>query len=109
MRNFVPFLLLLITMSSCLQQDKQVAGPETTAILPDVSTVPLENDQLPGSEAFIANCQTCHTARYIDMQPKFTRKTWEKEVRKMIDVYGAVIDDSTAKIIVDYLVRRQDL
>ncbi len=56
-----------------------------------------------GEELFKANCITCHTLQYIDMQPNFTRKTWEKITDKMIKNFGAPIPDSTAKKIVDYL------
>ena len=37
------------------------------------------------------------------MQPNFTRKTWQKEVDKMIKTFGAPITDSAAVKIVDYL------
>jgi mono/diheme cytochrome c family protein len=57
----------------------------------------------PGVEAFQMNCITCHSARYVQMQPDFPEKTWAKIVDKMIKTYGAPITDSTAKTIVAYL------
>ncbi len=75
--------------------------------LPEANEVPLTIDKGPGAAEFIANCQTCHTARYSLMQPKLSRAAWEKTVDKMIKIYGAEIDSVTAKVIVDYLVARK--
>ena len=57
-----------------------------------------------GADAFEANCITCHSLRYIQMQPDFPEETWQKIVDKMIKSYGAPIPDSTSKAIVKYLV-----
>ena len=38
-------------------------------------------------------------------QPALPRATWEAEVRKMINVYKAPIDESDAAVIVDYLAK----
>jgi hypothetical protein len=70
---------------------------------------PLQNNaalfrQIPGAKEFEAGCITCHSLRYIEMQPPFPRKSWEKIVDKMVKNFGAPISDSTAKVIVDYLV-----
>jgi len=40
----------------------------------------------------------------VTMQPPFSRAVWEKEVKKMIDAYGATIPDADQREIVDYLV-----
>jgi len=56
-----------------------------------------------GEELFRMHCITCHSLHYIEMQPDFTRKTWEKITDKMIKSFGAPIPDSSAAIIVDYL------
>ncbi|MBV9657497.1 MAG: hypothetical protein JO295_05245 [Verrucomicrobia bacterium] len=57
----------------------------------------------PGLEAYNANCVLCHTNRYVLMQPKFPRKTWEAEVTKMVNVYGAPIAEAQQREIVAYL------
>jgi hypothetical protein len=45
-------------------------------------------------------CNTCHSPRYITMQPPLPAATWEAEVNKMNKTFGAAIpDDSTQKII----------
>jgi hypothetical protein len=61
--------------------------------------------EINGDELLTRNCITCHSKKYIDMQPSFTRKTWEKIVSKMIKNFGAPVSDSSAKLIVDYLVQ----
>lgn len=38
------------------------------------------------------------------MQPHFSRVVWEKEVKKMVDAYGAPINPQDQQQIVEYLV-----
>ena len=53
-----------------------------------------------GSQEVQIYCNTCHSARYITMQPPLAAATWEAEVNKMNKTFGAAIsDDSTRKII----------
>jgi hypothetical protein len=53
-----------------------------------------------GEQEVSSYCNTCHSPRYITMQPPLPADTWTAEVNKMIKVYGASIpDDSTQKII----------
>lgn len=58
----------------------------------------------PNLEVYEKNCLLCHSARYVFMQPPFPRSTWEKEVTKMVDAYGANIPETDRPKIVDYLV-----
>jgi len=45
-------------------------------------------------------CNTCHSPRYITMQPPLPAATWEAEVSKMNKTFGAGIpEDNTRKII----------
>jgi sulfite dehydrogenase (cytochrome) subunit B len=60
----------------------------------------------PNLEAAQNNCTACHSADYINTQPrgpKFKKDFWQAEVTKMIKVYGAPIDDADVGKIVDYL------
>ncbi len=60
----------------------------------------------PNLDVVKNNCTACHSADYIDTQPrgpKFTKDFWQAEVNKMIKVYGAPIDDADVGKIVDYL------
>lgn len=60
----------------------------------------------PNLEVVQANCTACHSADYIQTQPrgeKFKRDFWQAEVTKMIKVFGAPIDEPDVDKIVDYL------
>jgi hypothetical protein len=48
-------------------------------------------------------CNTCHSPRYITMQPPLPAATWEAEVNKMNKTFGAAIPDDTAQKIILYL------
>lgn len=58
----------------------------------------------PNVQVYEKDCLLCHSARYVTMQPGFSRSTWEKEVKKMVDAYGAAVPDVDQTKIVDYLV-----
>jgi hypothetical protein len=72
----------------------------------EVSSYPVFSTQLADgagrAETDIA-CSSCHTTRYIAMQPPLPSATWEAEVRKMIKTYGAQISDADARKITQYL------
>jgi hypothetical protein len=60
----------------------------------------------PNLEIVQNNCTGCHSADYINTQPrnvKSKRDFWQAEVTKMIKTYGAPIDDSDVPKIVEYL------
>jgi hypothetical protein len=107
--NTFVLLVFLATLFSCTSNHptKEIAADATATNLPEATAVPLSIDKGPGMEEFIAHCQTCHTARYVFMQPKLSRAAWEKTVDKMIKVYGAEIDSATSVKIIDYLLARQ--
>ncbi len=48
-------------------------------------------------------CNTCHSPRYITMQPPLTAATWEVEVNKMNKTFGAAIPDENTQKIIRYL------
>ena len=72
----------------------EITLPEISVKLPDG----------PNAEVYQKNCLLCHSAQYVAMQPPFPRSTWEKEVAKMVDAYGANIPETDRPKIVDYLV-----
>ena len=82
-------------------------GPASAS--PVVYKLPDETATLkpgPNLEAAQNNCTACHSADYIQTQPrgpKFKKDFWQAEVTKMIKVYGAPIDDADVPKIVDYL------
>jgi hypothetical protein len=60
----------------------------------------------PNLETVQNNCMACHSADYINTQPrnlKSKRDFWLAEVTKMIKVYGAPIDEADVPKIVEYL------
>jgi hypothetical protein len=48
-------------------------------------------------------CNTCHSPRYITMQPPLPAATWEAEVNKMNKTFGAGIPEDNAQKIILYL------
>jgi mono/diheme cytochrome c family protein len=48
-------------------------------------------------------CNTCHSPRYITMQPPLPPAPWEAEVNKMNKAFGSNIPDETSREIIAYL------
>jgi hypothetical protein len=48
-------------------------------------------------------CNTCHSPRYITMQPPLSAGTWEAEVTKMNKTFGAAIPEENTQRIILYL------
>jgi hypothetical protein len=46
---------------------------------------------------------TCHSPRYVTMQPPLPAATWEAEVNKMNKTFGAGIPEDNTKRIILYL------
>ena len=60
----------------------------------------------PGLDKVQANCSTCHSLDYIQMNSPFLNAAaWNAEVTKMIKAMGAPIGDDDAKVIVEYLAK----
>ena len=92
----------------------QQAGNSTSAKATKAAKSPLVEISLPqyppelppgpNLETFQQHCLLCHSARYVTTQPHFSRTVWEKEVKKMVDVYSAPITPEEQQQIVEYLV-----
>ena len=70
-------------------------------------TLPHFEPELPialGRNDYLVVCVSCHSARYVMMQPFFPQRQWEETVDKMAKVYGAQMDQSQRLAIVQYLV-----
>jgi cytochrome c5 len=65
---------------------------------------PAEIANGPNVEVYSKDCLTCHSGRYVSMQPCFSKTVWQNEVKKMIDAYGAPIPEADQTLIVEYLV-----
>jgi cytochrome c oxidase cbb3-type subunit 2/cytochrome c oxidase cbb3-type subunit I/II len=49
-------------------------------------------------------CVSCHSARYVTMQPLFPERQWKDTVDKMVKVYGAQMDARQRELIIQYLI-----
>jgi mono/diheme cytochrome c family protein len=57
-----------------------------------------------GLDKVKSNCSGCHSLDYVPMNSPFLNAAgWDAEVAKMINAFGAPIDQADAKIIADYL------
>lgn len=86
--------------SGTTNSGKTDSGAVHTITLPDI---PPDIPPGPHVDAFERNCLTCHTARYVLIQPPFPKTVWENEVKKMIAAYGASISPQDQEHIVEYL------
>ena len=67
---------------------------------------PVELKPAPGLDKVQANCGTCHSLDYIQMNSPFMNAaTWDAEVSKMINAMKAPISDSDAAAIKAYLIK----
>lgn len=106
--NLCLFALFLVPL--CLGGDS-LSSARSFSRIPTTGTrsiklPPIQTPMPPGPDqaAFMTNCIICHSPRYVLMQPLFSRKTWQAEVTKMKQVYGAPIEDKQMPAIVNYLV-----
>jgi cytochrome c553 len=74
--------------------------------------LPAGDRQFPGgteADAINNNCLACHSANMVLNQPALPKATWEAEVRKMINIYKAPVDDADVASIVAYLAKTKGL
>jgi mono/diheme cytochrome c family protein len=92
------------------------AGPETIhQMLPniassdatyDVGQYPMYEPELAagdGKQEVETYCNTCHSPRYITMQPPLPAGAWADEVTKMVKTFGASVPGDDARKIIEYL------
>lgn len=106
-------LLIMLAGNSCNESKPQAPAakepPKHTFTkngpLREISIWPEETNfpEHPGKTEFVSYCGICHSLKYITAQPAFPRATWEAEVHKMVEKYGAPIDSSVSSKVVDYL------
>lgn len=88
-------------LGSLLQSAPRESLPDSNY---EVSAYPVpaaELTQGDGLQEVQIYCNTCHSPRYITMQPPLPAASWAAEVKKMNLSFGAGIsEDSTKKIIV---------
>jgi hypothetical protein len=85
----------------------QPAPPALTenSVYESASYPAFQGDLAPGDGRgkTLIYCGSCHTARYILMQPPLPAATWDAEVHKMIKALGAPIPQPDAEKIIHYL------
>jgi mono/diheme cytochrome c family protein len=65
---------------------------------------PVELKRGAGLDKVVAHCNACHSLDYIPMNGRFLDTAgWDAEVAKMINAFGAPIDQADAKVIAEYL------
>ena len=96
----------VVNFSYCTQAPEGPTNPNPIAYdtPKDIYEVEVRLPSAPGETELRKHCITCHSYRYIEMQPAFPEKTWTKIVDKMVHTFGAPIPDSSVKNIVNYLV-----
>ena len=76
----------------------------STAMPAAAEEKPVALKQAPGLDAVERNCSGCHSLDYIQMNSPFMASaTWDAEIAKMINVFGAPISEADARAIGDYL------
>jgi hypothetical protein len=81
--------------SEILPDSQYAAGP--------YPLYPPEMESGDGKAEVEGYCSTCHSTRYITMQPPLPAAAWETEVTKMRKSFGATIPDQAVSRIVGYL------
>ena len=95
------------TLGLPLLLQSQSASPQKQNGDVHTITLPQYTPDIPNGphvDTYRNNCLICHSARYVFMQPRFPEATWQKEVKKMVDAYGAAISEQDQHLIVEYLV-----
>jgi mono/diheme cytochrome c family protein len=87
MRSFAILFITVLMATSAVAEEKSV-----------------QLKQGPGLDKVEGNCGGCHSLDYVPMNSTFLNAaSWDTEVAKMINAFGAPIDQADAKIIADYL------
>jgi hypothetical protein len=87
-----------------LEQTKPAAQPSAAKY--GVAAYPLYPPDLAagdGKQDVASYCNTCHSTRYITMQPPLPAAVWQAEVTKMDKTFGAQFPADVAPRIVKYL------
>jgi mono/diheme cytochrome c family protein len=108
-------VVIAVGLTWSCAHSKEEAGAKTQAPATSGGTRSIElphyQPMLPageGRDAFAVGCLSCHTTRYITMQPPLSAAKWEESVRKMIKVYNAPIAEDQVQPIVQYLMAAKE-
>ena len=90
-------------LGSIQQAAPAAISPDADYEVPPYPVPTLELASGDGRQDIQIYCNTCHSPRYITMQPPLPAATWEDEVNKMNKAYGAGIPEDTTRKIISYL------
>jgi hypothetical protein len=93
-------VIALLTANFALAQEQTAMTTKKSIVLPP-EAVNLKPGK--GLDRVQINCLVCHSGDYITMQPPFTKVQWTAEVKKMINVMGAKINEDDVGIISGYI------
>ncbi|HZR17993.1 MAG TPA: c-type cytochrome [Verrucomicrobiae bacterium] len=109
-KRFIAFwfssVLLQLGLVSFSDGASPSSGTNATAAVHSI-ILPHFEPELPsahGRDEYLVVCVSCHSPRYVTMQPLFPQRQWEETVDKMAKVYGAQMDQDQRGAIVQYLV-----
>ena len=98
-----------VTMRAVIMMSSTIAGSLVALLaaamaLAAAAEQPVSLKQAPGVDKVEANCAACHSLDYVQMNSPFLNAAgWDAEVAKMINSFGAPINQTDAKTIADYL------
>jgi mono/diheme cytochrome c family protein len=90
-------------LGSMRQAAPMESAPDSVYQVPAYPAPAVELAPGDGQREVQIYCNTCHTARYITMQPPLPAPTWEAEVNKMNKTFGAGLPDDITQKITAYL------
>jgi hypothetical protein len=99
------FAALLVQRPSLAGQSPKVEPAQTRGSVRFIQLPEMEAELPPGvaRDAVLVNCGSCHSTRYITIQPRLTREAWVAVVTKMRKTYGAPVPEEQVNAIVDYV------
>ena len=103
------YLLMTVLMISSPTMLATASGNDVQSLKSVKVELPESDRQFPGGAAADAlnnNCLACHSVAMVLNQPALSKTAWEAEVKKMINVYKAPIDQADVEGIVSYLVQK---
>ncbi|HEX9135984.1 MAG TPA: sulfide dehydrogenase [Nitrospirota bacterium] len=90
-------------LGSVRQAASIALSPDSNYQVPSYPVPGLDLAPGDGRQEVRIYCNTCHSPRYITMQPPLSAATWEAEVYKMKKTFGAAIPEENTQKIILYL------
>jgi mono/diheme cytochrome c family protein len=104
MRSNISTLAVAALVLTCAAGATSLARPKAISL--PAETAALKETSEDGYQLTANICAACHSVDYIAMQPRGKGKDfWSAEVTKMVNVYGATVEESARPAIIEYLAR----